>query len=110
VEFSTSVLERLLEIANHARLLKGGRPRKAPKITLEMAVYEIKEEIAELKTKGRKANPPKLPTGAQILEVIKRKAKETGYSVTYLEDILQHPSRLLRPRVAKSKKKTDRAN
>ena len=103
------VLERLLEIANHAQLLKGRRPRKAPKIILEVAVHEIKREIAKLKTEGRKANPPKLPTGAQIGEVIKRKAEETGYSESYLEDMLQHPGRLRHPRKAKSKKKPDSA-
>jgi hypothetical protein len=110
VEIGIPMLERLLEVANHARRLNVGRPRKAPKITLEVAVQELKWEIAKLFTQGRKANPPKLPTGDQIGEVIKRKAKETGYSESYLEDMLQHPGRLRHPRKGRSKKKTNSAD
>jgi len=77
---------------------------------LEATVEELARERAELITGGRKAKPPKLPTGGQIWDVTKRKAAETGYAEGYLEDLLQHPRRLHHPRSPKSKKKADSAD
>jgi hypothetical protein len=98
------VLEWVLEVAFRAPRSKVGRPRKIPKMTLEAMVEDLAQERAELIAEGRKANPPKLPTGGQVWEVTRRKAAETGYAEGYLDDLVKHPRRLRHPRSRKPKK------
>ena len=102
VLLQTKTLKWLLSVAQRAPYPVGGRPPKVPGWELDFEISEGRKEIAEIKAKHKQAGkaPEGKRTSELISDIIRRIAAETGYSEGYIENLLKHPKRRRKKKIA----------